>query len=393
MPAGTNKKRGIRDFMFIETSDFLNKQPVAGVGHGRGRGSLEHSRSSGATGMTALRKFTTCFLALALFALFPVLTFADDTDLTNEFRNCLARLERVAIESGLSPQMVKSALESVQRVEGVIKADRRQPESRYSFRQYLDSRVTEARVERGRELYQEHYSLLQDIYLRYGVSPEYIIALWGMETNFGSYFGSVPILDALATLACDGRRPAMFTREFVNALFIHEAGTLDLASEKGSWAGAMGHMQFMPSTYRSYAVDYDQDGRIDLFSSLPDAFASSANYLRRVGWAGDQRWGREVLIPSKFDYSLAGLGKRKSVTQWRALGLRDASGRPLPESGIKASLLMPMGDRGPAFLVYKNFRVIRKWNASLNFAFAVGHLADRIAGTGEPTAKLTEQDE
>jgi len=330
-------------------------------------------------------------LVAVLFSLMPARAFGNVG--LKEFRSCMARLETTSIKSGVSPRTVKSVLESVRPVERVKKADREQPEFFYTFRHYLDSHVTAARVERGRQMYRKHYKLLESIYLSYGIRPQYLMALWGMETNYGHYLGSVPVLDALATLACCQRRSKMFTREFVNALSIHETGAMDLTCVKGSWAGAMGHMQFMPSTYRSYAVDYDQDGRIDLFSSLPDAFASSANYLRRVGWAGDQRWGREVLIPSKFDYSLAGLGKRKSVTQWRALGLRDASGRPLPESGIKASLLMPMGDRGPAFLVYKNFRVIRKWNASLNFAFAVGHLADRIADTGETTAKLTEQDE
>jgi len=331
-----------------------------------------------------------CFLVLVavLFSLMPARAFGNAG--LKEFRSCMARLETTSIKSGVSPRTVKSVLESVRPVERVKKADREQPEFFYTFRHYLDSHVTAARVERGRQVYRKHYKLLESIYLRYGIRPQYLIALWGMETNYGHYLGSVPVLDALATLACCQRRSKMFTREFVNALSIHETGAMDLTCVKGSWAGAMGHMQFLPSTYLDHAVDYDKDGRSDLFGSLPDALASSANYLRRIGWEGGQRWGREVLVPFKFGYSLAGLNTTKTVSEWRALGLRDAFGRPLPESDIEGSLLLPMGYRGPAFLVYKNFHAIRKWNASLSFALAVGHLADRIAGMGELTAKHPE---
>lgn len=318
----------------------------------------------------------------------PVLTVhADDAAVADAFGACKARLEAAALDGGISANTVETALRSVKPVKRVVAADRKQAEFVSSFWHYLEGRVTDTRVERGREMYAKHYDLLRRIDQRYGVRPEYLVAFWGMETNYGSYFGTVPVLDALATLACDQRRSEMFTREFVNALSIHETGAMDLTRVTGSWAGAMGHTQFLPSTYLDHAVDYDSDGRPDLFGSLPDAFASSANYLRRIGWNSEQRWGREVLVPFKFDWSMAGLDKYRTVSEWRALGLRDAFGRALPESDIEGSLLLPMGHKGPAFLVYGNFRNIMQWNRSISYALAVGHLADRIAGMGRLTAE------
>lgn len=340
--------------------------------------------------MTMKNTAATFRLAAALLATSPVLSVADDAGLMNEFSACMSRLEAAAVDSGISKNTVQTTLQSVQPVRRVISADRQQAEFFYTFWHYLDGRVTDTRIERGREMYRKHYDLLHRIYQRYGVRPEYLVAFWGMETNYGSYFGSVPVLDALATLACDQRRSEMFTREFVNALSIHESGAMDLTRVKGSWAGAMGHTQFLPSTFLGNAVDYDRDGRRDLFGSLPDAFASSANYLNRIGWNGDQRWGREVIVPFKFDWSLAGLDTKKTVSEWRALGLRDAFGRPLPESDIEGSLLLPMGHKGPAFMVYNNFHTIMKWNHSISYALAVGHLADRVAGMGRLTAERPE---
>lgn len=308
----------------------------------------------------------------------------------DSFDTCLARLQAAATDNGISSSTLQTAFPAIKPVERVIKADRQQPEFFYTFWHYLEGRVTDTRIERGRELYRKHYPVLQRIHQRYGIRPEYLVAFWGMETNYGSYFGSVPVLDALATLACDQRRSDMFTREFINALSIHEQGAMDITRVRGSWAGAMGHTQFLPSTYLGHATDFDGDGRADLFNSLADAFASSANYLSAIGWQGEQRWGREVLVPFKFDWSLAGLETKKTVSEWRALGLRDAFGRPLPHSDIQGSLLLPQGHKGPAFLVYNNFHVIMKWNASISYALAVGHLADRIAGMGRLTSSRPE---
>lgn len=328
------------------------------------------------------RNDITWLLALALAA--PFAATASD------FGACLAHLETAAADRGISARTIKTALPAVKPLERVIKADRRQAEFVQTFWNYLDGRVTPTRVERGRDFHAQHYPLLHRIYQDFGVRPEYLLAFWGMETNYGSYFGSIPVLDALATLACDQRRSEMFTREFVNALRIHEDGAMDITQARGSWAGAMGHTQFMPSTYLQHAVDYDGDGKADVFNSLADAFASAANYLRAIGWNGEERWGREVLVPFKFDWALAGLDTKKTVSEWRALGLRDAFGRPLPHSEMKGSLLLPQGHKGPAFLVYENFHVIMKWNRSISYALAVGHLADRIAGMGQLTATQPE---
>lgn len=328
--------------------------------------------------------YITLLLALAMGSAQAAPTDGDSFD------TCLVRLQTEAAGHGISSSTLQAALSAIKPVQRVIKADRQQPEFFYTFWHYLEGRVTDTRVERGRELYQKHFLMLQRIHQRYGVRPEYLVAFWGMETNYGSYFGSVPVLDALATLACDQRRSEMFTREFINALSIHERGAMDITRVVGSWAGAMGHTQFLPSTYLGHATDFDGDGRADVFNSLPDAFASSANYLSTIGWQGDQRWGREVLVPFKFDWSLVGLETKKTVSEWRLLGLRDAFGRPLPQSDIQGSLLLPQGHKGPAFLVYNNFHVIMKWNASISYALAVGHLADRIAGMGRLTASRPE---
>lgn len=322
--------------------------------------------------------------------LFGAITGAAQADNSGDFSRCLARLETAAMDNGIERATLKSTLPRIKPVEKVIQADRRQPEFFTTFWNYLDQRVTADRIERGRKMLRDHYALLHRIYQKYGVRPEYLVAFWGMESSYGRIFGSVPLLDSLATLACDQRRSELFTREFLTALRMHERGNYDITKVKGSWAGAMGHTQFLPSTYMNNAVDFDGDGRADLFNSLPDVFASSANYLKRIGWNGDERWGREVIVPFRFDWSQADLDTPRTVSEWRALGLRDAFGRPLPESSIKGSLLLPVGHKGPAFLVYENFHVIMKWNASISYALAVGHLADRIAGMGELTASRPE---
>lgn len=303
-----------------------------------------------------------------------------------EFMQCIERLEAQAAGEGVSAATLRDTLPGVERVERVIDADRAQPEFRQTFWEYLHMRVSENRVERGRELLREHYRLLHRIYLEFGVRPEYLLAFWGLETNYGGLFGNIPWLDALATLACDPRRETFFSKQFVIALQLHDRGLIDAADTPSSWAGAIGHTQFMPSTVIGNAIDYDRDGRIDLFNSLPDALASAANYLRNMGWHEGERWGREVVLPEDFDWSLAGLDKIRSVTEWRRSRLEDAFGRPLPIADMPASLLLPMGHEGPAFLVYDNFHIIMRWNRSIAYAIAVGHLADRIAGMGRLAA-------
>lgn len=296
--------------------------------------------------------------------------------LTNEdFSACLADLRQRADDHGVSAD----ALAAVEPVEQVLELDRDQPEFTTTLADYLARRVTDARVEQGRELLAEHEALLDELYREYGVPPRYLVAFWGLETNFGSYLGRMPALDSVTTLACDRRRSEYFAGQVLAALRILDEGPLERDDLRGSWAGAMGHVQFMPEVFARYAVDYDGDGRRNLWGSVPDALASAANFLQDLGWKSGWRWGREVLLPPDFPYELAGYEPR-ALVEWKRLGVRTAYGRELSEADIDASLLVLAGHEGPAFLVYDNFHTIMRWNQSEFYAVAVGHLADRIAG-------------
>ena len=212
------------------------------------------------------------------------------------------------------------------------------------------------------------------------MQPRFIVAFWGIETDFGRITGGFKVVPALATLAFDGRRGAFFRKELLHALRIIEEGHISAKQMTGSWACAMGQPQFMPSSFNGYAVDHDGDGRKDIWTTRDDVFASAANYLSRYGWRGDERWGREVRLPEGFDASLQGLKVKKPIADWAALGVTLRGGAPLPGKTLLASLILPGGKGGPAYLVYNNYRVILKWNRSHYFAIAVGHLADKIAG-------------
>lgn len=299
------------------------------------------------------------------------------------FGACLQRLQASAEEQGLTSETVRESLAQIKFVERVIELDRRQPEFTTTFADYLNRRVTDQRVRDGRRLLNEHKDLLQRVEREYGVPAPYLVAFWGLETNFGSYFGKMRVLDSLATLACDERRSTYFTRELMAALGIIDEGAIAAENMEGSWAGAMGHVQFMPSVFKRYALDYDDDGRRDLWNSLPDAMGSAANFLDNLGWDGDYRWGREVVLPEEFPYLEAGLKNRRPLSEWQKIGVRTTNGGNLPQADLEASLLVPAGHNGPAFLVYDNFKVIMGWNQSEYYAIAVGHLADRIAGAGE----------
>lgn len=295
------------------------------------------------------------------------------------FDECLVRLESAAIDDGIAPETAKRVLPTVKQLPRVVQADRSQPEFVDSFAAYLGRRVTEQQVATGRELLRRHQSLLDDIAAEHGVPSQLLVALWGLETSFGRVLGDVPVFDSLATLACDGRRGQYFTTEFVNALRIVERG-IDAGKMIGSWAGAMGQTQFMPSVYLEHAVDGDGDGVADLWGSVADAFASAATFVRALGWEPGWRWGREVVLPEGFDYTLAGRDRARPLSEWRAAGVTTVEGAPVSALDRLAALLVPAGHRGPAFLVYENFDVIMRWNRSEFFALTVGHLSDRIAG-------------
>lgn len=300
------------------------------------------------------------------------------------FSACVTDLKKQAVSAGVSEPLVASVMTGMEPRERILELDRSQPEFTASLADYMGKRITPERVEQGRQLLKKHSDMLAEVARDTGVPPHYLVAFWGMETNFGSYFGRVPIPEALTTLACDQRRSDYFTRELIAALTILDQGHVSRETMKGSWAGAMGHMQFMPSVYRAHAVDGDGDGRIDLWGSVPDAMTSAGHFLEHMGWQRGERWGREVLLPRDFDYHQAqGRNEKASLAHWRELGITDAFGNPLPKADMEAALLLPSGHEGPAFLVYENFHIIMGWNRSEFYALAVGHLADRIAGAGK----------
>ncbi|RZA02820.1 MAG: lytic murein transglycosylase, partial [Moraxellaceae bacterium] len=234
----------------------------------------------------------------------------------------------------------------------------------------------------GKALLAQHKQLLDQITRQYGVPAVYLLAFWGLESDFGRVFGNIPVVDSLTTLACDTRRSEFFSGELMSALRILDMG--DVAPEKmvGSWAGAMGNLQFMPSTYLQHATDYDGDQKRDLWNSMPDAMASAAKFLQSLGWQSGSSWGQEVKLPNGFSFLDAGLKNTKTVMEWKKLGVKFANNQPLPLENQKASLLIPSGHQGPAFLVYENFNVIMRWNRSEFYSLAVGHLADRIGCAG-----------
>jgi len=299
----------------------------------------------------------------------------------NNFETCKADLQQQAIAAGVSAETARSVLAGAEYLERVIELDRRQPEFTTSFADYLNRRVNDTRIDKGRQLLIEHAELLQRVTNETGVPAAYLLSFWGMETNYGGYFGKMSVPSSLATLACDERRKTFFTRQLIAALQIVDEGAISPEQMEGSWAGAMGHVQFMPTVFLKHAVDADGDGRRDLWNSLPDALMSAGQFLQSMGWDGDYRWGREVQLPDNFNFALAD-GRRKSLDQWNQLGVTDVTGAPLAQEVIDAALIVPAGHQGPAFLAYHNFKVIMGWNRSEFYAIAVGHLADRIAGAG-----------
>lgn len=297
----------------------------------------------------------------------------------DSFGQCLQEIEQRAVSEGVSRDTAGQVLADAEFLPRIIELDRRQPEFTTTFADYLGRRVNESRIEQGRDMLREHRELLDRVTDETGVPPAYLVAFWGLETNYGSYFGKMPVPSALATLACDERRGQYFSGELISALKILDEGAIEPERMEGSWAGAMGHVQFMPSVFLKHATDADGDGRRDLWNSIPDAMMSAGRFLQSMGWDPDYRWGREVLLPDDFDYSLAG-DDRRPLSRWNELGVTDVYGQPLADEPIDAKLVVPAGHRGPAFLAYDNFRVIMGWNRSEYYAIAVGHLADRIAG-------------
>lgn len=306
------------------------------------------------------------------------------------FPQCIERLQVLARNSGVSENTTVDILGQIKALPKILDYDRNQPEFVQTFTGYFSKRVTDWRMNKGREKLAEHREFLSKLTQKYGVPAHYLIAFWGLETNFGSYKGKVPTIAALTTLACDQRRSAYFSQELMQALLLLERENLDPKEMIGSWAGAMGHTQFMPTAYMKYAKDGDGDGKVDLWNNELDALASAAHFLQNLGWKTGYIWGREILLPEDFNYQLAGKSQPQSLSFWSQQNVTQVSGQSLGDSDLKAAVLIPAGHTGPAFIVYPNFDVILRWNNSEYYGIAVGHLADRIKGQGSLSKPLPE---
>lgn len=285
-----------------------------------------------------------------------------------------------AQEKGIDPVVIERAFKGIELDERVVKLDRKQPDSTMGFTQYRNSTLPASRINRGKELYQQHRIALETAAKQYGVPAPYIVALWGKESSFGSYMGGFSIVRSLTTLAYEGRRADFFRDELIRALRIIQESGMPPEALVGSWAGAMGQSQFMPSTYEKYAVDGDADGKKDIWSSHADVFASIAHYLHKSGWKEDQKWGREVRIPANFDLSLESIEDFRPLSEWKALGVTAADGSALPDADIDAALIFA-NRKGPEeglYLIYPNYNVLLTWNRSRYFATTVGLFADQL---------------
>lgn len=324
----------------------------------------------------------------SLFAVLAATLFAATTHAAEpadpaRFASCLSELKGGAAGRGVSGPSYERLTASLVPDMKVLDFLDYQPEFRTPIWDYLSGLVDEERVADGKALHKQWSEVLSAASARYKVDPATVVAVWGVESNFGRNFGQRPLLTSLSTLSCYGRRQAYFRGEFYDALKIVDSGDVKAEQLVGSWAGAFGHTQFMPSTFLRLAVDFDGDGRRDLVGSIPDALASTANFLHKAGWREGETWGYEVQLPAGFDASLAGRRNKQAVASWSARGVKRIDGSPLPASEAPAGVLLPAGPRGPAFLVFRNFDAIYGYNAAESYALAIAHLSDRLKG-GQP---------
>ena len=302
-----------------------------------------------------------------------------------DFANCIERLWPDAARRGVSRATFDRFTSGLTPDLSIMDKLDAQPEFTKAVWDYLDVLVSDERIARGREVLAQYAPTFAAVKRAYGVDPAIIAAIWGVESNYGTLGGDRPVIRSTATLACVGRRQDYFREEFLSTLEILQRGDVPADRLVGSWAGAFGPTQFMPSSFKRYAIDFDGDGHRDVVDSVPDVIASTANNLKTDGWVAGQPWGYEVLLPQKFDYLLADRSKQMTLRQWEALDIRNAGGAPFREPDARAYLLIPAGARGPAFLMLQNFRVIMKYNPAEAYALAIGHLADRLRGGGPLT--------
>jgi membrane-bound lytic murein transglycosylase B len=327
----------------------------------------------------------TCLVSISVFTTLSAQAQVTETtpvaEMEQDFQRWLVDFKIQAVQAGISSSTLSHAFADVHLNQKVLELDRRQPEFTSTFFEYYNRAVSDQRIQSGVKNLKKHRKLLHEVTQKYGVPERILVAFWGMETNYGSYTGNIPIIESLATLSYDPRRRSFFSKQLINALQIIDLGYVTPKEMKGSWAGAMGQCQFMPSNYLKYAVDGDGDGKINLWDSLPDALYSAGHFLEQLGWQKEQNWGREVLLPEDFDYALADGKTQRSLKEWQTLGIKQANNRSLStQIDMPARLLLASDFRGPAFLVYDNFKVIKRWNNSDKYAIGIGRLADRIVG-------------
>ena len=317
------------------------------------------------------------YITILIYFIFSLNLSANEKD----FATWLNEFKDRAIKTGISEITINQTLNKAKVIPRVIELDRKQPEFTLTLSQYLTNVISNKRKKKGVEKLRENWDLLQKISKKYKVQPRYIVALWGIETDFGRVTGGFPVIDSLVTLAYDGRRGKYFSKELINALKIIDQGHINYENMVGSWAGAMGQTQFMPSSFLSYAEDYNNDGKKDIWNSKEDALASAANYLSNLNWNSKQTWGREVIVLDMFNLSddELNLKNKKKISKWQELGVRRLDGNDLPTNNIDSYLIkIEDKNRTRYFLVYKNFKRILKWNTSNYFAIAVGMLSDSI---------------
>ncbi|TKB02453.1 lytic murein transglycosylase [Alteromonas portus] len=304
---------------------------------------------------------------------------SNDSRLSEEgFKSYVANLKKEADAKGIDKTKLDLAFSDITFRPTVVKSDKSQPEKKITLDDYLATRVPDWKVKQAVEQYNEHKLLLEEIAQKYGVQARFIVALWGNESNFGKIQGNFSVLSALASLAYEGRREKLFKDNFFAALQILDEGHISVEALKGSWAGAMGQTQFMPISFLNYAVDYDGDGRKDIWGTKADVFASIANYLSSEGWDSEGTWGRQVILTKPVAFSGLAKSNMKPLSFWQENGVKRYNGSELPNAEINASLIMPDGEQGRIYLVYNNFHTLMKWNRSSYFGVSVGYLSERI---------------
>jgi membrane-bound lytic murein transglycosylase B len=321
-----------------------------------------------------------CTLMLGCILFLPKSVYAQQDKNQAGFERYIQSFKQEAVTKGYDASFLDRVFCDAAFRQRVVKADKNQPERKITLDSYLATRVPDWKVKQAVDLLNKYQDVLHQVENKFGVQARFIVALWGNESNFGKITGKHPVISSLTTMAYEGRRETMFKKQLYAALDILQEGHIGQENLLGSWAGAMGQSQFMPTSFLHYAYDFDGDGKKDIWSNPADVFASIANFLKTEGWSDSATWGRQVTLSPGFDLSVAGLDKTKMRTlqQWQALGVRKYDGSSLPAVNVKASLIMPDGEKGRIYLVYNNFHTLMGWNRSSYFGVSVGYLSDRI---------------